>query len=131
MYDGQAMDFSWDGKWTVHAKDDLTAKRWVLTFKLPYADYGIDKSVNGETWKVVVVRGGKRDTNDAVGLPYPSYHDIGSGADITFTEGKRPKHRCRHKQSHDTLAATSANERATNHLENCADKGVLAQLIVK
>lgn len=85
FYDGNALDGKWDAEWSFHVENHPDS--WVMNAEIPFAAMG-KAPVGGEVWKIVVIRNGKPLT---AGLPYPAYHDIGAGAELLFSDGKRPE----------------------------------------
>ena len=88
FYDGEGMNGKWDGDWSyrvISAKDDPA--NCVFEITIPFRNFKVS-GPGPEPWKIMVIRNG---SPAAQGLPAPRHHDIGAGAELTFSNGKRPE----------------------------------------
>lgn len=85
FYDGEGMNGKWDGTWHYQVTGNDPGSH-TFTITIPFSNFNLT-SPGTKPWKIVVIRNG----SPAVGLPAPRYHDIGAGAELTFSSGKRPE----------------------------------------
>ncbi|MBQ6474345.1 MAG: DUF4838 domain-containing protein [Victivallales bacterium] len=78
-------DSSWDSAWNA-VPSLLEDGGWRVTCRIPFADLG-GFPKDGTQWFLAVDAPGQKT---ATGLPFPSYHDVYSGASLLFTGNTVP-----------------------------------------
>ncbi len=84
IYDAIGSDKSWNP--ALEVKTELIPDGWRATIKIPFT--ALESSPKaGDQWQLVLNR---NSSPEACGFPFPSYHDIASGATILFSVNTKP-----------------------------------------
>ncbi len=91
IYDAKCLDSTWtSGEYKVESEE--SKGKWVLTLTFPYSLFGIDSVKAGDSFKCIVINNAARKDEDGtvkgfhVGLPYPAYHDLAAGVDLSVDD---------------------------------------------